>query len=107
MSEWRTLLSDDRQRAHNVWFDSGRRGDGRIDLEDKNLSEANLRGMSFNNARFVRCDLERAAMTYGTLQRVEMRGCRANGAVFVVDDLHGAILRGLQLRPGRFPTELA
>lgn len=74
-SVWQTYMSAHQRQKHSRWFEAGRTGDGRINVERKNLSRANCDGGYFQGARFVRCDLSESDISSGNLRDSEIVQC--------------------------------
>src|SRR5262249_7204915 len=92
MPEWRKVLSDERVRAHEIWFRDGCQGEGQLIVEGKNLANTRLQGCGFEYAKFIRCNLERAVIAYSGMSNVEIVDCDAPSAVFIYDKFPGALL---------------
>ncbi len=67
-TDWQESLHADRRRAHAAWVSRGGDGDGRLVLEGKDLSKANLTGVLFSRARFTRC-------SFSTPSALALRAC--------------------------------
>ena len=74
-SQWRSYLFGDKTRPHRQWLKAGATGSGRIDLEEKNLTEAVVRGVDLTKARFVKCDLSYSTMSSSDFIEAEITEC--------------------------------
>ena len=95
-SRWRTVFSFDNRLNHREWVERGFIGEGRINVEDTDLSDAGrivkggFRGGTFDRIRLVRCNLEHSDFTNSTFysseiiecvwNRSDIYGCRFNEA---------------------------
>ena len=75
ISLWRSYLFGDKTRPHRQWLKAGATGSGRIDLEEKNLTEAIVRGVDLTKARFVKCDLSYSTISSSDFIEAEITEC--------------------------------
>lgn len=69
-SLWQGILTP-KLKSHWRWWDSGKRGEGRIVMADENLQGAQVRGLE--GARFERCDF--SGSTISLLDEAELVDC--------------------------------
>ena len=81
MTEWRVCFKDRITMAHRRWFEGGRVGEGRIDLEEKNLTRAVLGGEFLQGAKLVKCDLSNSNLSVGNLRDAEITKCIWNNSL--------------------------
>jgi uncharacterized protein YjbI with pentapeptide repeats len=77
---WRLTMDKDVLRAHEGWLANGKSGPGRLVLEGQNLQGARA-PLWFPAARFVGCDLSKAAFPLFTLDEIEIIDCKLDDAV--------------------------
>jgi uncharacterized protein YjbI with pentapeptide repeats len=112
--EWMAYVSRSRQHEHFLWVDAGRTGDGRIDIEGKNLNrpflnEAYLKWARFVGCHFILADLRRARVmaaefincTFDSAllmslqaEKAHFQDCQAIGTCLNDSDLRGATISG-------------
>jgi uncharacterized protein YjbI with pentapeptide repeats len=90
---WRRAMDREALRAHEGWLASGRSGPGRLVLEDQDLQGARAPRM-FPAARFVRCDLSKAAFPLYTLHELELVDCELTDAILRQTHLERASISG-------------
>ena len=81
MTEWKVCFRDKITMAHNKWLKAGGEGAGRINLEEKNLTRATLRGENFTKARFVWCDWSNSLVSSSNLVEAEIIECAWNNSL--------------------------
>jgi uncharacterized protein YjbI with pentapeptide repeats len=84
-------------RAHEGWLARGKSGPGRLVLEDQDLQGARAPRM-FPAARFVRCDLSKAAFPLYTLHELELVDCELSDAILRQTHLERASISGTTFR---------
>lgn len=90
---WRLYMDKDVLRAHEGWLASGKSGPGRLVLEDQNLQAARA-PLMFPAARFVRCDLSKAAFPLFTFDEIELVDCKLDDATLNSTDFKHALITG-------------
>jgi uncharacterized protein YjbI with pentapeptide repeats len=68
-------LDSEAERNHTLWIDSAHKRGKRISLENKNLSEAKLRGSNLNFSHFVCCNLKKSFFDYVDFINAEFFDC--------------------------------
>ena len=74
-SLWQLYIPASKRTAHRHWFETGRTGPGRIDIEGKNLTRAAADGAYLQGARFFKCDLSESDISSGNLRDAEIFEC--------------------------------
>ena len=78
-SEWKLYLFG-KTEAHRNWVERGKVGEGRIDLEDKNLTRTIFSGKDLTNSRFVRCDWSNSNIS-ANFAEAEITECTWNNSL--------------------------
>jgi uncharacterized protein YjbI with pentapeptide repeats len=94
VADWERYLGVERRRAHDAWLGRGRTGDGRIDLDGRNLMAAGVRGAAFTAIRLARCALDGSAITFSELDEAELVDCSAARSAFLYSRFHEARVQG-------------
>jgi uncharacterized protein YjbI with pentapeptide repeats len=103
---WRDHINREILREHVKWARS--QGGRRLDLQDCNLDGMLARGTLLYTARFTRCSLRGANLSYSELAGMELEDCVLDRACFVSSDmnhsrLHRCRLVEADLRIARLP----
>ncbi len=77
---WEHRFSGSAQLAHHHWNQRGRRGPGRVSLEDEDLRGARTSGGDMKAARFVRCNLDESNMQLEVFTDAILIGCSLSAA---------------------------
>ena len=89
-TQWQVCLKGSVTMAHRRWFERGRTGEGRIVLEEKNLTRATLRGNNLTKARFVRCDWSNSLISSSDFAEAEITECTWNNSLLYSIDFDRA-----------------
>lgn len=101
-------LTDTKRFRSNKWFESGRIGEGRIDVEGKNFVDVFLVAPLLRGTRFVNCDFTASRIVGGFLEESELVECFFNRANLDNSEFNGALIKDCQIiattyiRLGRF-----
>ena len=79
-TEWRVYLRANKTEAHRKWLKRGKVGEGRVDLEDKNLTRAVFSGVDLADSRFVRCNWSNSNIS-GDFAEAEITECIWNNSL--------------------------
>jgi len=89
---WSQHISRQILREHGLWLRD--QGGTRLVLEGCRLDDLPARGTQIARARFMRCSLRQANLTYSILSGLELEDCVLDGAGFVSSDLDRSRLDG-------------
>ena len=78
-TQWKVCFTDRITMAHRRWFEGGKVGEGRIELEEKNLTRATLI-KNLTGARFARCNWSNS-IVYSNLTEAEITECIWNNSL--------------------------
>lgn len=87
--QWKAWITPERVKSHWAWYERGKRGDGRLDLADRDIRGVE-RIRALDGARFVRCDLSHAQLSQGLLNEIELIDCNVDDAALSWSSIRGA-----------------
>ena len=91
-SEWKLYLFGSKTKPHSLWLKAGAKGTGRMDLKEKNLTRAVVRGVDLTKARFVKCDFSDSFITSTDFVKTEITKCIWNNALIGSTDFDRSVI---------------
>ena len=91
MPEWSDFLSRKALRDHELWLENDRLGEGRLVLQDRDLTGARSGG-TLDAARLLGCTGKDAQFELSSMREIELAGCQFPGASLRGCDLEEASL---------------
>lgn len=92
-----SILSDSQQEIHRRWFEGGCTGDGRIDVEAINLTDAVIPGAYLRGARFVQCNLTNSNLRTSNLRDAEIIECILDDSLLFSARFDRAIIKNCRI----------
>jgi uncharacterized protein YjbI with pentapeptide repeats len=94
---WRAWINPERLREHMDWYARGKQGEGRIDLEGKDLRGMGI-ARSFAGARLVRCNMAQVKLVHCTFDEAELIECNLDDAGMSWANFRRARMEGMTFR---------